>query len=76
MGLIITISLFLLAQDSETGTSQMDEDVKVLAIADPALQESLDCEVVPDPMQGEQTWPTDEELKDAEGVCRQHEMYI
>lgn len=31
--------------------------------ANPAEQESLQSEVVPDPMEGEQTWPTEEELK-------------
>ena len=31
------------------------------------LQESLVGEVVPDPMEGEQTWPTEEELKAAKG---------
>ena len=31
------------------------------------LQESLAGEVVPDPMEGEQTWPTDEELKATKG---------
>lgn len=31
------------------------------------MQESLVGEVVPDPMEGEQTWPTDEELKAAKG---------
>ena len=30
-------------------------------------QVSLESEVVPDPMEGEQTWPTEEELKEAEG---------
>lgn len=62
----------------------MEEEVKVLEVADPtkqvvkksvcdydismtSLQESLESEVVPDPMEGEQTWPTDEELRDAEG---------
>lgn len=30
--------------------------------ADPTEQESLQSEVVPDPMEGEQTWPTEEEL--------------
>ena len=33
--------------------------------ANPSQQESLDSEVIPDPMEGEQTWPTEEEL--AEG---------
>lgn len=43
----------------------MEEDVKILQKADPAYQETLVCEVVPDPMEGEQTWPTDEEIKEA-----------
>ena len=45
----------------------MDEDLKVLARADPILRQSLQSEVVPDAMDGEQTWPTDEELRQAEG---------
>ena len=45
----------------------MEEDIKLLARADPAFQESLQSEVEPDPMEGEQTWPTDEELREAEG---------
>lgn len=36
--------------------------------ANPAEQESLESEVVPDPMEGEQTWPTEEELK--AGICK------
>ena len=43
----------------------MEEDIKILQKADPAYQETLVCEVVPDPMEGEQTWPTDEEIKEA-----------
>ncbi|XP_044139831.1 pre-rRNA-processing protein TSR1 homolog [Bufo gargarizans] len=46
--------------------AEMEEDVKVLMKADPSVQESLQSEVVPDPMEGEQTWPTEEELKEAE----------
>ncbi|XP_065828800.1 pre-rRNA-processing protein TSR1 homolog isoform X2 [Oscarella lobularis] len=42
------------------------EDVRTLQEADPSNQESLDCEAVPDPMDAEQTWPTDEELREAE----------
>ena len=49
----------------------MDEDLKLLARADPAFQESLQSEVVPDSMDGEQTWPTDEELREAEGMTLQ-----
>ena len=48
--------------------SAMDEDIKVLCRADPAKQESLQAEVIPDPMEGEQTWPTEEELAEAEGM--------
>lgn len=43
----------------------MDEDISILQKADVALQESLVGEVFPDPMEGEQTWPTDEEIKEA-----------
>ena len=38
--------------------------------ANPSQQESLDSEVIPDPMEGEQTWPTEEEL--AEGNMSQN----
>ena len=31
------------------------------------LQESLQSEVVPDPMAAEQTWPSEQELREAEG---------
>lgn len=46
----------------------MQEDVntvRLLATADDK-QESLESENIPDPMEGEQTWPTEEELKMAE----------
>lgn len=45
----------------------MEEDLKVLMKADPERQESLQTEVIPDPMEGEQTWPTEEELNEANG---------
>lgn len=53
----------------------MEEDIKTIAVADPSKQESLVTEAEVDPMDGEQTWPTDEELKQAEGwegclICR------
>lgn len=48
----------------------MDSDeqvfVKVLERFDPAKQESLDSENVPDPLDAEQTWPTEEEIQMAE----------
>ncbi|CAG9814514.1 unnamed protein product [Phaedon cochleariae] len=43
----------------------MDSDeqvVRILEKCDPAKQESLDSENIPDPMDAEQTWPTNEEL--------------
>jgi pre-rRNA-processing protein TSR1 len=45
----------------------MEEDLKVLMKADPDHQESLQTEAIPDPMEGEQTWPTEEELDEADG---------
>lgn len=47
--------------------AEMEEDLKVLVKADPDRQESLQREVIPDPMEGEQTWPTEEELSEANG---------
>ena len=43
--------------ETEEGTGS-----RLLEKADPGKQESLMSEVVPDPMEGEQTWPTEEEL--------------
>jgi len=39
---------------------------RLLESADPKKQESLISENVPDPMDAEQTWPTAEEMEDAE----------
>ncbi|KAK3916328.1 Pre-rRNA-processing protein TSR1-like protein [Frankliniella fusca] len=44
----------------------MEEDNKVLEVADPMKQESLESENIPDPMDAEQTWPTEEEIAEAE----------
>ena len=41
--------------------------VRVLMKADPARRESLQAEAEVDPMDGEQTWPTESELLEAEG---------
>ncbi|KAJ6653116.1 hypothetical protein lerEdw1_010078 [Lerista edwardsae] len=57
--------------DPAGGVTEMEESVKVLMTADPSKQESLQVEVVPDPMDGEQTWPTEEELKEAEECLKQ-----
>uniref|UniRef100_A0A8C6XDQ4 Pre-rRNA-processing protein TSR1 homolog n=1 Tax=Naja naja TaxID=35670 RepID=A0A8C6XDQ4_NAJNA len=57
--------------DLSSSAAEMEEEVKVLSTADPAKQESLQAEGVPDPMEGEQTWPSEEELKEAEESRRQ-----
>lgn len=47
-----------------------DSVVKVLEKASPSLQTSLQSENIPDDMDGEQTWPTEEELEEAEGLYK------
>ncbi|XP_061072091.1 pre-rRNA-processing protein TSR1 homolog [Conger conger] len=47
-----------------------DATVKVLMEADPSLRESLQIEAEVDPMEGEQTWPTEAELLEAEEARR------
>lgn len=42
--------------------------VRVLMKADPSTRESLQTEAEVDPMDGEQTWPTESELLEAEGA--------
>ncbi|XP_022251873.1 pre-rRNA-processing protein TSR1 homolog [Limulus polyphemus] len=49
-------------------TISMDEGIRVLDRANPLLQESLEAENTPDPMEGEQTWPTEEEMAQAEAI--------
>ncbi|XP_014251559.1 pre-rRNA-processing protein TSR1 homolog [Cimex lectularius] len=41
------------------------KEIRVLEVADPQKQESLQCENIPDPMDAEQTWPTEEEMEEA-----------
>ncbi|XP_062995596.1 pre-rRNA-processing protein TSR1 homolog [Elgaria multicarinata webbii] len=50
---------------------EMEAGARVLSKADPSKQQSLQSEVVPDPMDGEQTWPTEEELREAEESLEQ-----
>uniref|UniRef100_K7GK29 Pre-rRNA-processing protein TSR1 homolog n=1 Tax=Pelodiscus sinensis TaxID=13735 RepID=K7GK29_PELSI len=42
----------------------------------PRKQQPLQSEVIPDPMEGEQTWPTEEELKDAEGSLKKRRKVL
>ncbi|NXI84533.1 TSR1 protein, partial [Rhipidura dahli] len=62
--------------DSGNGVDEMEQDVKVLMKADPSKQESLQSEVVPDPMEGEQTWPTEEELQEAEDSLKANRRVV
>eukprot|EP00918_Siedleckia_nematoides_P035139 GHVU01076365.1.p1 GENE.GHVU01076365.1~~GHVU01076365.1.p1 ORF type:complete len:729 (-),score=121.62 GHVU01076365.1:308-2302(-) len=57
----------VLMEEEESG-------VRMLAKADPALQASLQSEVEVDPMEGEQTWPTEEELAAAEEELTKREI--
>uniref|UniRef100_A0A1D5R0N3 Pre-rRNA-processing protein TSR1 homolog n=1 Tax=Macaca mulatta TaxID=9544 RepID=A0A1D5R0N3_MACMU len=54
----------------------MEEGLKVLMRADPDRQESLQAEVIPDPMEGEQTWPTEEELSEAKDFLKESSKMV
>ncbi|DAA18964.1 pre-rRNA-processing protein TSR1 homolog isoform X2 [Bos indicus] len=56
--------------------ARMEEDLKVLMKADPDRQESLQTEVIPDPMEGEQTWPTEEELSEAHDLLKESSKVV
>lgn len=43
----------------------LQNDIQTIAVANPEFQEQLIFENEPDVMEGEQTWPTEEELKEA-----------
>ena len=50
-------------QDGDEG----EAPVRVLMKADPSCRESRQTEAEGDPLDGEQTWPTESELLEAEG---------
>lgn len=57
--------ILILIFRENTKTDKMEAEVTrvtVLQRADPAKQESLVCENKPDPMDAEQTWPTEDEI--------------
>lgn len=57
-----------LGKENNKSDETMDAEVtkvSVLQVADPAKQESLVSENIPDPMEAEQTWPTEEEIEQA-----------
>uniref|UniRef100_T1IWB5 Pre-rRNA-processing protein TSR1 homolog n=1 Tax=Strigamia maritima TaxID=126957 RepID=T1IWB5_STRMM len=68
---MVFINIFVLFGQSVTKKIfQIDDDIAdnivLFAKADANLQESLQAENIPDLMDAEQTWPTEEEIKDAE----------
>uniref|UniRef100_A0A8C8S9L9 Pre-rRNA-processing protein TSR1 homolog n=1 Tax=Pelusios castaneus TaxID=367368 RepID=A0A8C8S9L9_9SAUR len=62
--------------NSVNGVVEMEEVSKTLMTVDPRRQESLQSEVIPDPMEGEQTWPTEEELKEAEDSLKERKKVV
>lgn len=54
------------SRSSATEEDSMNEGVRIISVADPSKQESLQSENVPDPMDAEQTWPTEEEIAEAQ----------
>eukprot|EP00951_Prasinocladus_malaysianus_P002987 scaffold21362_cov34-Prasinocladus_malaysianus.AAC.1 len=47
------------------GSDSLPEVIRAIA-SDPELRDPLERENVPNPLEGEQTWPTEEELREAE----------
>uniref|UniRef100_A0A8C7YWH7 Pre-rRNA-processing protein TSR1 homolog n=1 Tax=Oryzias sinensis TaxID=183150 RepID=A0A8C7YWH7_9TELE len=54
----------------------LNAPVRVLMKADPSLRESLQSEAEVDPMDGEQTWPTEAELLEAEDARKSKTMKV
>lgn len=60
-----------LAQGNSSGSGgDMDEDVKVIDTPNPEEQDDLIAENEPDFMNNEQTWPTEEEIAEADARVR------
>ncbi|XP_029634868.1 pre-rRNA-processing protein TSR1 homolog [Octopus sinensis] len=57
-------------QGLEPMESSIEADARILDKAEESKQASLESEVVPDPMEGEQTWPTEEEMALAEAESK------
>lgn len=55
------------AKDTPEDDASLDTG-RILEVADPKRQESLESENTPDPMEAEQTWPTDEEMAQADAL--------
>jgi hypothetical protein len=65
---------------SSAQVSDMQEDSAVLDMPDPEEQDDLISENEPDFMENEQTWPTEEELAEADGKsvyrCHVHIYFV
>ena len=66
------LSVFF-TQDTEMEENDMESTARLTEKPNSSMQESLESEVIPDPMEGEQTWPTEEEL--AEGKKSRRLLY-
>lgn len=67
--MIALVCLMCVTQDRGAGdVNGAAEEVRVLMKSDPSQRESLQTEAEVDPMDGEQTWPTESELQEAEGI--------
>ncbi|XP_035390370.1 pre-rRNA-processing protein TSR1 homolog [Electrophorus electricus] len=56
--------------------SEAGAEVRVLMKADPSQRESLQAEAEVDPMEGEQTWPTESELQEAEEARKSRKVKV
>lgn len=69
--LITLVRLMYATQDRGAGdVNEGGGEVRVLMKSNPTQRESLQAEAEVDPMDGEQTWPTESELQEAEGITR------
>lgn len=53
-----------------------EEEPALLAEADPNRQEDLTAENAPNPLEGEQTWPTEDELAEATANAGKDDMML
>lgn len=67
---------FFCRQNNTFEDEQGRKLVRILDEADAAKQESLESENVPDPLDAEQTWPTEEEMQMGEDGVKVIIIYI
>ncbi|KAI8924917.1 NUC121 domain-containing protein, partial [Entophlyctis helioformis] len=61
------VSMITASPSKQRSNDMVDVEPVVLQLADPNRREDLVSENDPDPMEGEQTWPTEEEIAEADG---------